>query len=157
LNSQGRTRQTFRIQLLKSTAGAVLGTVFIVFFGIWGLVFAMLTAGAVSNIYGFYLVRGMFGVEIGFSSILRILVSSLISGLVTYLVVAALSLPGSLYSVIMGVPLFIALLLLLAPLSGALQESDLEDLGEMLVRIPVAGLVFEKVLRFEGWLLRIRV
>ena len=156
LNSQGRTRQTFRIQLLNSMVGVVAGTFFIPFFGVWGLVFALLAAGSVSSVYGFYLVRGIFGVEIGFSSILRISVGSLLSGFLTYLVVTSLSFPRSVYSVALGIPLFVVLFLLLAPVLGALNESDLKDLRGMFRNLPVVGLLAEEILRFEGWLLRMK-
>ncbi|MCW3995861.1 MAG: flippase [Candidatus Bathyarchaeota archaeon] len=157
INSQGFTSYNLKITILTVAIGFPLGFVLISQFGVIGLILTSLTAGLPGLFLSLRFVRKQFGVSVDWVSSVKILFSSGIAGLVTYLLVSLMPF-SSLVQVVVGTMIFVAMFLSIAILIRTFNGTDISNLREIanglgLLRRPLNWLLD----LIEGLMRRLRI
>ena len=141
IKGQGRTDVNLKLTLLTSAIGVILSLVLIPNFGILGLIAANLTSGIPQMVISLWWIKKHYDASIDWASSTKIILSSLISAALTYLIVSVLNLANWI-TLIIGALVYTITYLVTSPLIGAINKKDAENLKEMLkVLGPLAPLL----------------
>ncbi|MDH5771257.1 MAG: flippase, partial [Candidatus Bathyarchaeota archaeon] len=131
LNGQGETRVTTKLALITLGFGLPLSLALIPAFGITGLIVTTLVAGIPSLAVGLWWVRKHFGVAVNWRASAKIFLASAIAATVTQTVMLQLDIQDWVKLVVGGI-IFLATYFIVAPLTRAVDKSDIDNLREML-------------------------
>jgi O-antigen/teichoic acid export membrane protein len=131
INSQGQTAFTLKLTLLTLAIGFPMGFILISQLGIMGLIITTLTAGIPSLIISLHWLRRHYGVTVDWTSSAKILLSSATAGALTYALISQLFL-NNWIRLIIGVTIFLFVLVPAILLTRTIDESDINNLREML-------------------------
>ncbi|MCW4029662.1 MAG: oligosaccharide flippase family protein [Candidatus Bathyarchaeota archaeon] len=145
LNGQGQTTYMMKLGLLTGLIGFPMGYLLIMNFGVYGLIFSTLTAVLPGIFIGLGFIKKTYGVVVDWVSSAKILLSSAVAGVLTYLVVAALPLASWLLLVV-GVPFFVLVVLVAMLLTRSITRSDLANLRGMVEGLGAIGRFFCRLL-----------
>jgi O-antigen/teichoic acid export membrane protein len=130
INSQGDTRYNLKLTILSAAIGFPLSFVLISQFGIVGLIVTSTVVGVPGLIWSLFFIKKRYGVTIDWISSGKILLSSAITGIVTYLVVSWLPFSSPIRLVI-GVTVFAAVLLLTIIFTRTINRADLVNIRQI--------------------------
>jgi O-antigen/teichoic acid export membrane protein len=130
INGQGYTTFNMKLYLLTAVVGLPLSFLLISNFGVYGLIVTSLVAGLPSAFIGLRFIQKKFGVSVDWLSSAKILFSSVIAGLLTYLFVSGLMFSSAMLLII-GVVVFAVFFLLAALLSGTIKKADVANMREV--------------------------
>lgn len=147
LNGQGKTGFMLRMAVTTGLIGFPLGYILIMNFGVLGLIATTLVANVPSIIMGLFYVRKTFGATIDWASSIRIIISSAISGAITYFIVTALMFPAWI-RLLLGVGLFTAVLVPALLLTRAVTRTDISNLKLMVGGLGSLGSLIGRLLSF---------
>jgi hypothetical protein len=116
--------------LVTGAIGFPMGYALIMTFGVIGLIITMLTASLPSLVMALVYVRKTYGVTVDWLSSARILLSSAVAGVATYLAILPMHF-SSWVELILGVLIFVVVLVPLILLTRAIDHNDLDNLREM--------------------------
>lgn len=156
LPALGETRLILKINLLALAVGVPLAFVLIPLFGISGMIIGILVAGIPSLFLSVYLARKKYGAKIDFNASARILLSSTISAIATYLFLGVFVAPYW-QSLLFGATLFLVIYLVCAPLIGAVNQTDINNLRGIFSTLGLVSKIIEIPLRFMEKLTKTRV
>jgi stage V sporulation protein B len=145
LNGQGKTTYMMKLGLLTGLIGFPMGYFLIMNFGVYGLILSTLTATLPSLFIGLGFIKKTYGVVVDWVSSAKILLSSAVAGVLTYIVVAALPLASWILLVI-GVPFFVVVVVIALLLTRSISRSDLVNLRGMVGGLGAIGGFFRRVL-----------
>jgi O-antigen/teichoic acid export membrane protein len=155
LNGQGKTTLTLKLTLAKIAVGLPLCLVLIPNFGILGLIATMLVAEIPSLIIGLWWIKEKYGFSIDLLHSAKIYLTSGTAAVITYITLFKLDVnPWA--KLITGGIIFTTIYLTFAPLIGAVNKADLNNLKEMfsvirpiypLISLPLR--VIEKILTMK--------
>jgi O-antigen/teichoic acid export membrane protein len=156
LNSQGDTRSSLKIELVRFGVSIVLTPIFLFFIGIDGFILSNLFAHTVATLVSLYIIQQKFQVRPDFGKSSRIFITAALTAFGVYglLLLIPLTLPSSI-AVIMGMLGYILVFLVLAPLIGAIDSNDITVLKSLLRDLKWLRPVILLILRFETKLLTI--
>ena len=129
--SQGKTEISLKLTLITLAIGFPMSLLLIPEFGIIGLIATTITAGIPSLILALWWVKKHFTVTIAWASSARILLASTLAAAITYTAISQLSLPNW-TRLIVGALIFLITYTTAAPLMGAVNKTDIQNLREML-------------------------
>jgi len=138
---QGNTKFRLKLTLITATIGFPLSLLLIPKFGIIGLIATTLTAGIPSLIISLWYVKKHFTATIDWPSSAKILLASTLAAAVTYAVTSQLSLPNWI-KLIIGATIFLTIYTIAAPLIGAINKTDIQNLREMLTELGPISCLF---------------
>jgi O-antigen/teichoic acid export membrane protein len=110
LNGQGQTGFVLKMGLVTGLIGFPMGYVMIMRFGVLGLIATLLTANIPSIIMGLWFIKKTYGVSVDWGSSAKILFSSAVAAIVTFVTISLLSF-SSWVELVLGVVLFLLVLL----------------------------------------------
>ena len=145
LSSQGKTTLIMYLALLSAAIGLPLGYILIMQFGVLGLIITTLVTGVITTVIPLYWVRKNYALTVDWGSSARILLSSSVTALLTYLLVLELNF-SSLIRLIIGVAFFALVFIAATLLTKTMNKSDIENLQSMAGGLGVVGKVFCRVL-----------
>jgi O-antigen/teichoic acid export membrane protein len=145
LSSQGKTTLIMYLALLSAAIGLPLGYILIMQFGVLGLIITTLVTGVITTIIPLYWVRKNYALTVDWGSSARILLSSSVTALLTYLLVSELNF-SSLIRLIIGVAFFALVFIVATLLTKTMNKSDIENLQSMAGGLGVVGKIFCRVL-----------
>ena len=145
LNGQGKTSFTLKMALLSGAIGFPLGYILIMNFGVLGLIASTLVSGVPSTFIGLVFIRRTFGMAIDWGSSARILLSSAVAGVLTYLLVTELAF-ASWIRLLIGAVVFIIIVIPSLLLSRSVTRSDLANLKLMVDGIGTLGGIINRIL-----------
>ena len=131
LNGQGKTRLNMKLTILAVSIGLPLSTILVPRFGITGLISTTLTAGIPSLFIGIWWIRKHFAVTVDWISSTKIFLASAIAAAVTYVTASQLDLHYWIKLAIGGT-IFLLIYLTTAPLIQAVNQTDINNLREVL-------------------------
>ena len=145
LNGQGFTRYNMYLSLLTVVVGFPVGFLLISHFGVVGLIVSSLTVGYPSIYMGLRFINKKFGVSVDWVSSLKILLSSAIAGVLTYILISKLPLtllrlafwkivlhvPVTLQQLIIGVIAFVVIFVLAAVVTRTIDDGDVNSLMQI--------------------------
>lgn len=145
LNGQGQSRFVLRMALLTGLIGFPLGYVLTMTFGVLGLITSTLVANVPSLIWGLTHVRTTYGAAVDFASSGRILLSSTVTAIITFLIVSELHYAAWI-RLLLGVALFIGVLVPVMLLTKSVTRHDIANLRVMAGGMGAIGRLVFKVL-----------
>jgi len=131
INSQGKTNLTLKLAIISFTLGIILSLTLIPTFGILGLIASHLTAGLPSLIIALWWIKKHYKATVDWKSSTKILTASAIASFPTYIAATQLSLPNWL-TLILGAAIYLITYMITAPLIGAINKKDIQNLQETL-------------------------
>jgi O-antigen/teichoic acid export membrane protein len=153
LNSQGDTRSVFIIHVLQAGVAVLLAPVGLVLAGMTGFLLSLLVSTGVATLYAVLHLSRRYQVERVFPHTLRVLA---VSGLAAGATYGFLIVSGNLAPVMQllgGTLLYVTLLLICAPLLGAIEPVDVRMLTTMFGNQRIIGPIIRLILRIETLLL----
>ena len=154
LSSQGKTTFIMYLTLLAVAIGLPLGYILIMQFGVLGLIVTSLVTGIVTTIVPVVWVRKNYGLTVDLGSSVRIVFSSSIAAIVTYLFVSELGF-SSIIRLVVGVVLFACVLVSATLLTKTITKSDVENLKAMSSGLGIVGRIFSRLLNIYQKLMQI--
>jgi O-antigen/teichoic acid export membrane protein len=127
---QGYTKYNLKLTILTVAVGFPLSFVLISLYGILGLIIYSLLVGLPALILGLRFIKSHFGVTVDWLSSARILFSSAVTGILTYLILSQLAF-SNLVQLIVGVVVFIVIFIFIAIISKTITRADLNSLREI--------------------------
>jgi len=127
LNSQGRTDINFRMTLSTLAIGLPLSFLLIPKYGIMGLLLIQLVASRPGLFYGLWWIKRNFGFTVDWFSSVKILLASLFTWAATKIVIDFFDL-RYIYEFFIGGILIVVIFLLLLPLTGAIDGTDIRNI-----------------------------
>jgi len=131
INSQGKTKFQLKLTLITSALGFSLSLLLIPKLGIMGLIATTLIAGIPSLIIALWWIKKHFTATIDWVSSAKILLASTLAAAVTYTAVSQLNLPNWI-TLTIGALIFLPTYTITAPLVGAVNKTDIQNLRETL-------------------------
>jgi len=154
LNGQGKTKVSMLLNLITLMVGVPLSLVLIPRFRILGLIATILLAGIPSLALGLHWIKRDFGITIGWISSAKIFLSSGIAAAVTYLTVFQLNFPNWV-KLVVGGTVFLIVYIITILIIGALNQSDINNLREMLSELGPFSRLFNFLLNLVEKLLTV--
>ena len=156
-NSQGNTGTTLKINLINLAISIPLASILIPLYDVHGLISSILASQLISTGYGLYQVKRMYKISIERISSLKIIVTSLLSALPSYVLLKSTSLTNSIFNIALGGTLYIAFFLVFAPILGAINKEDIENLENLLNELPLIYPIIKYILIFEKKVLELNI
>jgi len=131
INSQGQTKTNLKLNLMTLATALPLSIILIPTYGIVGLIITTLVSRFPSTIIGLWWIKKHLAAKINLSSPARILLASTLAATITYITTSQLTQPP-LIDLIAGTLIFLATYIVAAPLMGAINKTDTQNLKETL-------------------------
>jgi O-antigen/teichoic acid export membrane protein len=146
INSQGHTKFILKTTILTASIGIPVGSVLVLQFGVIGLIVTSLIEGVPSLVISLYWIRKHYGVTVNWLSSAKIILSSAVSSVLTYVVLSVVSF-SSWLELLIGVLIFVLCLVPSLLLTRSITRTDIEN-----VRLIVNGLgvIGRLISRFLG-------
>lgn len=145
INSQGQTKYNLKLSILTSIIGFPLGAVLILNFGVFGIIGVSLTAGLPSLIISLRWIEKKYDLKVDWLSSAKILLSSIITGIITYLLITKLTISPWL-ELIIGAVVFILVFVLVALLTRTVTREDLNNINTMVSALGPLGNIITRLL-----------
>jgi len=155
LTAIGETKTLMKLNMLNLSVGIPLAFLLIPNFGIIGLISCMIISGMPSVLIGLYWASKHYAVKVDFKASAKILLASISAALTTYLFLAAFN-AAAWIMLTAGVIVFLAFFLIVAPLIGAINQTDINNLRSMFSGLGVISTLLEIPLRLMEKPLKIR-
>jgi O-antigen/teichoic acid export membrane protein len=145
LSSQGKTTFILYLTLIAVAIGLPLGYALIMLFGVLGLIATSLITGIVTTIIPVVWVRKNYGLTVDLGSSAKIVLSSMFTAAVTFLLVSQLGFSSSI-RLIIGVVFFALMFLAVTLLTKTINKSDIENLSSMATGLGIIGKILCRIL-----------
>ncbi len=141
INSQGQTQFNLKITVLTVVLGIIMSLILIPAFGVIGLLAVHISVGMPGILISLWWINKHYHATIDWKSSTKILVSSAMSGTLTYYITSQLNF-ASWITLIIGLAIFLATYIVFAPLTGAITYMDIKNLKEVIISLgPLATLI----------------
>jgi len=131
INSQGKTKVNLKITIVTLATAIPLSIILIPTYGITGLIITTLVSRFPSTIISLWWIKKNLAAKIDLSSSARILLASTLAATITYITTSQLTQPPWII-LITGTLIFLATYTVAAPLTGAINKTDTQNLKETL-------------------------
>jgi O-antigen/teichoic acid export membrane protein len=145
INSQGQTNLTLRLALLSAAIGFPMGYILIMQFGVIGLIVSTLVSGLPSLFISLVLVKKHYKVTVDWVSSAKILFSSGLSAVSTYLIIGQIGFVSAIKLVI-GVGIFALIFIAAVLFTRTINRNDITSLRTMSSGLGIVGKIFNRVL-----------
>jgi O-antigen/teichoic acid export membrane protein len=145
LSGQGKTTFILYLTLIAVAIGLPLGYALIMLFGVLGLIATSLITGIVTTIIPVVWVRKNYGLTVDLGSSAKIVLSSMFTAAVTFLLVSQLGFSSSI-RLIIGVVFFALMFLAVTLLTKTINKSDIENLSSMATGLGIIGKILCRIL-----------
>lgn len=141
IKSQGKTRMHLKLTLLNNILGLILAFTLIPTFGAMGLIATILISSLPYLIISIFWIKKTYKVTLDYKSSTKIIISSLLSAIMTYIAITVFPLPNIILLAI-GVVIYFMSYLITAPLLGAINKTDTKTLKELIEPLgPIATIL----------------
>jgi O-antigen/teichoic acid export membrane protein len=130
LNGQGFTKFNMNLSLLTVAIGFPMGFLLISRFGVIGLIVTTLTVGLPSLLISLRFIKKHFGVSVDWVSSAKILLSSVITAILTYILISQLAFSNPI-RLIIGVIAFVVIFVAATLVTRTINRGDLNSLREI--------------------------
>ena len=127
INSQGQTKFILKLTIITAIIGFPVGSILISQFGVIGLILISLIDGIPSVCISLYWIKKRYNLTVDWNSSARILLSSAIPAMITYIVVAQIDFTGAV-RLLLGVLIFFLILIPCMLLTRAITVLDIYNL-----------------------------
>jgi O-antigen/teichoic acid export membrane protein len=131
INGQGYTSFNLKLTVLTVAIGFPLSFVLISQFGVIGLIVTTLTVSLPSLFISLRFIKKRFGVSVDWVSSAKILFSSIVAAILTYILISPLAFSSPIQLAV-GVVVFVLIFLLVALLTRTVNRADMSNLREII-------------------------
>ena len=153
LNSQGKTRIGFRLTLINFIVSVFLSMIFILQYGVIGLIVSIIIGQFISNLYALYQVNKNFKYQIIWNDSIKIFFSSIISIIPIYMCYSLFNLNNDLYYFIFGSIMFVISYFIFIPIFGVITSNDLLSIEMFTQKLPILTYFLKYIIIFEKFML----
>ena len=147
-NGLGKTRITLKTSLITLTVILTLSPILAEAYGVPGVIAALISAHAASTCYGMYVAKRNFKIEFDTKSLIKIYLIGIASTVPSLLLLQTSILPG-LVNVIVGGLLYFTIYVTLTPITGVVNNSELETVTEVVQKIKLLAPIIKPLLRYQ--------
>ncbi len=130
INGQGYTKYNLELTILTAAIGFPVSFVLISQFGVVGLIVTSLTVSLPSFFLSLRFIKTHFGVSVDWVSSAKILFSSAVAAILTYLLVSLLAFSNPIQLVV-GVLVFVIIFLIVVVVTRTIDRADLNNIREI--------------------------
>jgi len=152
----GETRMLMKLNIITLCVGTPLAFLLIPTLEIVGLILCTILAGIPSMFIGLHWIWKRYGTKADFSSSAKIFLASAIAAITTYLFLTVFNAAAWL-TLTGGVIIFLAIYLIAAPLIGAINQTDIDNLRSMFAGLGVISKLLEVPLTLMEKPLKVRL
>jgi O-antigen/teichoic acid export membrane protein len=156
LLSQADTRAWLKMNLIYASMALPLTFLFIGYWGVPGLILALVVSSAPFYGYGLVLVYRKYGLHPDWFPLIKILFVSLLSAIATYYTLRVITVTNELPHILISIVIFALCYLVFLPLMGAISIKDLDDLSTVMSRMKLTYIIARPLLHFEERLLKLK-
>ena len=156
-NGQGNTRTTLESNLINCAISIPLALILIPKHGVQGFIASIITAQFISTGYGLYQIHRIYNMTLEWFSSLKIVTASLSSALIVYILLRLDSLTYPIYGLAFGGILYLTSFLVLAPILGAVNMEDIENIDSLINELPLIYPIVKCILRVEKKILDLKL
>lgn len=153
LNGVGYTVTILKANILTLAVFLPLGPALAWSWSVYGLIIAFVLANAVGTLYGVHEASVKLGARPGLRVNVRIIVAASLAAIPTVLLSQFYLTGTAIINLIMGGLLYLTMYLTLAPLVGALNRSDVDNLKTVFYKIAPLATLAKPILGYESWIL----
>jgi O-antigen/teichoic acid export membrane protein len=156
LTAVGETKMLMKLNILTLFIGVPLAFLLIPSMGIIGLILCIIVAGLPSMFISVYWTWKRYGTKVDFASSAKIFFASAIATIATYLLLGVFS---AVYWIrfTLGATVFLTLYLIVAPLIGAINQTDVNNLRAMFSGLGIISKILEIPLTIIQKILNVRI
>jgi O-antigen/teichoic acid export membrane protein len=154
-NGQGDTKTSLKINLVNFALCAVLAPILTLAYQVTGIIMAIIISLVLSTLYGLQMAHKKYGMSVEWSSIIRIIITSLLSSLLVYNFLEFTPFLNPVYRLAVGGVLYVISFLFMAPLL-ALSKMDLENLDGLFKEFSILYPIIKSVLNLEKRILTLK-
>ncbi|MCW4047991.1 MAG: oligosaccharide flippase family protein [Candidatus Bathyarchaeota archaeon] len=151
----GDTTLLMKLNVLTLSVGVPLGFVLIPQLGVIGAILAALVSGIPSMVIGLYLAWKRYDTKADFGATAKIFLASTIAAASTYFIVVLLNV-ATWVSLAVGIVIYLSAFLVVAPLIGAINQKDIDNLRAMFSGLGIVSKILEIPLGLLQKMLRLR-
>ncbi len=151
-NGAGQTKTVFKYNLIYLIIFLPLSPILTSLYGVVGLIVAFLLCNMFSLVYGLSVAIKNFHVKLDLKASMKIYFASFLSALPIILLTTIFPLNG-VPSLVINFPIFLLIYLMLLPVTGAIDQSDIENFQMMFGKIKLAWYILKPIVKFESKLL----
>jgi putative peptidoglycan lipid II flippase len=155
LQGLGETKLLMKLSSLTLSIGVPMGTILIPPLGIIGFIIVTVTAGIPGFFIGLHWVWKHYGTKPDFSSSAKIFLASLLAATTTYATLTILTVPNWML-LTTGIILFLTIYIATAPLVGAINQADINNLRAMLSSLGIISKLIDIPLTIIQKILSVR-
>jgi O-antigen/teichoic acid export membrane protein len=130
INAQGYTKYGMRLNIATSVVGVPLSLLLIPLFGVIGFILTLMISEMPSIFLGLHFIRSRLGISVDWVASGKILFSSLLTLVLTYVLVTFLVLPAVI-QLILGAVFFLIVYIFVALITGTIKKEDFGNLREI--------------------------
>jgi O-antigen/teichoic acid export membrane protein len=153
-NGIGETKVVFKYSLINLLIFLPLAPALTIAYHVPGLIVASLTSSLLPLAYGLFIATKKIHVNLDLKASLRIYLASFISAIPVLALLYIMPL-NSLLNLAINVPIFLLAYLILLPITGAIQQSDIDNFKLMFNKLKMVWPLLKPVLAFEAKLLNL--
>jgi O-antigen/teichoic acid export membrane protein len=152
----GKTNQLMKQSLLTLIVGLPLAILFVAYcasiggasFAVLGGIVGILISSLPAAVWSYHWTWKNYGAKPDFGASAKILVVSVIASGATYLFISFITLPGYLVTLVCGLAVFLIVFLVAAPLLGAVNQTDINNLKSMFSGLGIISKILNALLMF---------
>ncbi len=145
ITRQGKTTFILYLTLLSAAIGLSMGYILIMQLGVLGLIIASTIAGLPSIIVSLLWIRKHYGLTIDWGSSVKILLSSAIASVLTYVLITELGY-SSIIRLIVGIVFFAFIFVVMVLFTRTINKCDIENLRDMVSGLGIIGKIINLIL-----------
>jgi O-antigen/teichoic acid export membrane protein len=146
INSQGKTTFMLYLTVIQAAIGFPVGYILIMQFGVLGLIITSLITGIPVTIISLFWIRRHYELTVEWRSSAKILLSSALAAVLTYVLVLELGF-SSLIRLIIGVIFFVFVFVFAVLVTRTLNKSDMDNLRDMVSGLGSIGKILNRILK----------
>lgn len=154
-NGLGNTKISLGMTLISTIVLIVLSPALMVYIGVTGLLITLIISAVVSTLFGLYIAKRKFAVNIGEAAVSRIYFVAFVSAIPAFLI-KQIPLYHNLINFAVGAALFLITYLVILPKIEAVSLKELEEIKEVVKKIRLLKYIAIPIIIFEEKLLLYR-
>jgi O-antigen/teichoic acid export membrane protein len=152
-NGQGDTTATLKMHLVSLGISVPMALLFTYFYGVLGLLVSYFISQFLSTLYGYIYAHKKYRVSIDWTSSFKIGFSAIASALLVYVFNIFIIIPNIYAKLVVSGSLFLFSFLLFAPLFGAINRIDVDNLNELTKEFHLIYPIIRSILALESALI----
>jgi len=147
-NGLGKTKENLKMSLISAVILVAMAPVLTPFVGIYGMILALILASLLSTLYGLYTAIKLFSIRVDARITMLIYLASIVSA-VPLVLLRGLPLHSNLVRILVGMTIYVAIYLLVIPLTRVISSPEMQEIKKVVGRIGLLKYFASPIIYFE--------